>query len=102
LHSIEKAQHHVFAQFLDLLQKHRGDLLDGAVSESVFDSLIGTATAPPFAFKESEYFIVEAAIACVSQIRNDNTLHTSNRHSCTKSLFWMPRLSHWNVSVAMA
>jgi hypothetical protein len=39
------------------LQKHRGDVssqMGGAVSEAVFDSLLGTPAAPPFAFDEDE------------------------------------------------
>jgi hypothetical protein len=57
LRSIEKAQHRIFAQILDLLHEHRGDVLSKlseVVSESIFNSPLGAPGAPSFVFDDDD------------------------------------------------
>jgi hypothetical protein len=57
LYSVEKTQHPIFVQILDLLQENRGDALSelsGAALENVFGSLFGTPRVPSFVLDHND------------------------------------------------
>ncbi|KAM0724060.1 hypothetical protein Q7P37_000240 [Cladosporium fusiforme] len=60
---IEKTQHQPFSKILDLLEQQRGDALlqmSHAVSEGIYDTLLGRPAAPIFVFEDEQRGLGEA------------------------------------------
>lgn len=62
--SIERTKHSTFIKILDLLYKYRGDTLlkiSRAVSERIYDVLLGRPGTPKFVFEEDTREVLDDA-----------------------------------------